>query len=63
MMREASMIKNHHEYQETLQRIRDNDQLIALQRQELEAAQVSPAEIERILAPILTFRAQLSGDS
>jgi DNA-directed RNA polymerase specialized sigma subunit len=52
------MIKTEKEYRSTLERIVQGRELVAKQRQELEGKDLSPEEIERVLAPLLTFYRQ-----
>ena len=52
------MIKTEKEYKGTLERIAQGRELVAKQRQELEAKGLSPEEIERVIAPLLSFHRQ-----
>ncbi len=53
------MIRNEREYQETLRRVKDDQDFIAEQRRALEGLNLSPDEVERAMGPALSFHAQL----
>lgn len=53
------MIRNEREYQETLRRVKDDQDFIAEQRRALEGLALSPDEVERAMGPALSFHAQL----
>jgi len=53
------MIRNDKEYGITRQRIDDAERVLAAQQSALQSTGLSPEEIERGLAPIKAFRAQL----
>lgn len=53
------MIRNEPEYREALQRLRQDQDVAARQRDVLAAAGLKPDEIERAMQPLLSFHAQL----
>lgn len=53
------MIRSEREYKEALGRLRQDEEVIALQREKLEGLGLSEEEVRRALEPMLSFRAQL----
>lgn len=53
------MIRSEREYGEALERLRQDEEVIALQREKLEGLGLSEEEVRRALEPMLSFRAQL----
>jgi DNA-directed RNA polymerase specialized sigma subunit len=54
------MIRNETEYQEALRRLNQDREVAARQRAALEAEGLMPAEVERAMAPLLSFQTQLA---
>ena len=54
------MIRNETEYQEALRRLDQDREVAARQRAALEAEGLRPEELERAMAPLLSFQAQLT---
>src|SRR5713226_7318908 len=57
------MIRNETEYQEALRRLVQDGEVAAKQRAALEAEGLTPAEVERAMAPLLSFQAQLAEEA
>jgi DNA-directed RNA polymerase specialized sigma subunit len=53
------MIRSEREYKEALERLKKDEEVIALQREKLEGLDLSEEEVHRGLDPMLSFRAQL----
>ena len=53
------MIKNEHEYQESVKRVADEAARLKQERAQLQEQGLSAAEVKRVLDPIESFRAQL----
>lgn len=53
------MIRSEKEYREALDRLRQDEEVLALQREKLEEMGLSKEEVGRALEPMLSFRAQL----
>lgn len=53
------MIRSEKEYREALDRLKQDEEVLALQREKLEEMGLSEEEIGRVLEPMLSFRAQL----
>ena len=56
------MIRTEAEYQDAIQRLNEDREILALQRKVLEAKALDPAGIERVMAPGLSFHAQLQDE-
>lgn len=56
------MIRTETEYQDAIQRLNEDREILALQRKVLEAKALDPAGIERVMAPGLSFHAQLQDE-
>ena len=56
------MIRTEEEYQDAIQRLNEDREILALQRKVLEAKALDPAGIERVMAPGLSFHAQLQDE-
>jgi DNA-directed RNA polymerase specialized sigma subunit len=54
------MIRNETEYQEALRRLDQDREVAAEQRVALQAAGLTPEEVERAMAPLRSFQAQLA---
>ena len=54
------MVRNDQEYQAALKRMEEDRQVAAQQRAVLEAARLSPEDVERAMQPLLSFHAQLA---
>ena len=53
------MIRSEKEYREAVERLRQDGEIIALQKEKLEGLGLSQEEVRRALEPMLSFRAQL----
>ena len=53
------MIRSEKEYREALERLKQDEEVLALQREKLEDMGLSEEEVGRALEPMLSFRAQL----
>ncbi len=53
------MIRNEQEYQEVLGRLKQDEDLIALQTKQLQEAGLSPEQVQRALEPMISFNEQL----
>jgi DNA-directed RNA polymerase specialized sigma subunit len=53
------VIRSEREYKEALERLRQDEEVIALQKEKLEGLGLSEEEVRRALEPMLSFRAQL----
>jgi predicted XRE-type DNA-binding protein len=53
------MIRSEKEYREALDRLKQDEEVLALQREKLEEMGLSTEEVGRALEPMLSFRAQL----
>lgn len=53
------MIRSEKEYREALERLRQDEEVLALQKEKLEGLGLSEGEVRRALEPMLSFRAQL----
>ena len=53
------MIRSEKEYREAVERLRQDGEIIALQKGKLEGLGLSEEEVRRALEPMLSFRAQL----
>ena len=53
------MIRSEKEYREAVERLRQDEEVLALQKDKLEGLGLSEVEIRRALEPMLSFRAQL----
>jgi DNA-binding XRE family transcriptional regulator len=56
------MIRTEAEYQEAIERLAEDRQVIALQRKALETKGTDAAGMDRVLAPALSFHAQLQDE-
>jgi DNA-binding XRE family transcriptional regulator len=53
------VIRSEKEYREALERLRKDEEVLALQKEKLEGLGLSEEEVRRALEPMLSFRAQL----
>ena len=53
------MIRSEKEYSEAVERLRQDEEILALQKEKLEGLGLSEEEVRRALEPMLSFRAQL----
>ena len=53
------MIRSEKEYREAVERLRQDEEVLALQKEKLEGLGLSEVEVRRALEPMLSFRAQL----
>jgi DNA-directed RNA polymerase specialized sigma subunit len=53
------VIRSEKEYREAVERLRQDDEVLALQKEKLEGLGLSEEEVRRALEPMLSFRAQL----
>lgn len=53
------MIRSEKEYREAVERLRQDEEILALQKEKLEGLGLSEEEVRRALEPMLSFRAQL----
>jgi hypothetical protein len=53
------MIRSEKEYREAVERLRQDEKVLALQKEKLEGLGLSEEEVRRALEPMLSFRAQL----
>jgi DNA-directed RNA polymerase specialized sigma subunit len=53
------VIRSEKEYREALERLRQDEEILALQKEKLEGLGLSEEEVRRALEPMLSFRAQL----
>ena len=53
------MIRSEKEYREAVERLRQDEEILALQKEKLERLGLSEEEVRRALEPMLSFRAQL----
>jgi DNA-binding Xre family transcriptional regulator len=53
------MIRSEKEYREALERLRQDEEVLALQKEKLQGLGLSEEEVRRALEPMLSFRAQL----
>lgn len=53
------MIRSEKEYREAVERLKQDEEVIALQKEKLEGLGLSEEEVRRALEPMLSFRAQL----
>jgi DNA-directed RNA polymerase specialized sigma subunit len=53
------VIRSEKEYREALERLRQDEEVLALQKEKLEGLALSEEEVRRALEPMLSFRAQL----
>ena len=53
------MIRSEKEYREAVERLRQDEEVLALQKEKLEGLGLSEEEVRRALGPMLSFRAQL----
>ena len=57
------MIRNESDYQEALRRLTQDQEVAARQRAALEDEGLTPEEVERAMAPLLSFQAQLAEEA
>ena len=53
------MIRSEKEYREAVERLRQDEEILALQKEKLEGLRLSEDEVRRAMEPMLSFRAQL----
>ena len=53
------MIRSEKEYREAVERLRKDEEILALQKEKLEELGLSEEEVRRAMEPMLSFRAQL----
>jgi DNA-directed RNA polymerase specialized sigma subunit len=53
------VIRSEKEYREATERLRQDEEVLALQKEKLEGLGFSEEEVRRVLEPMLSFRAQL----
>jgi DNA-binding Xre family transcriptional regulator len=53
------MIRSEKEYREAVERLRQDEEVLALRKEKLEGLGLSEEEVRRALEPMLSFRAQL----
>jgi DNA-binding Xre family transcriptional regulator len=53
------VIRSEKEYREAIERLRQDEEVLALQKEKLEGLGLSEEEVRRALEPMLSFRAQL----
>lgn len=53
------MIRSEKEYREAMERLKQDEEVLALQKEKLEGLGLSEEEVHRALEPMLSFRAQL----
>lgn len=53
------MIRSEKEYREAVERLKQDEEVLALQKEKLEGLGLSGEEVRRALEPMLSFRAQL----
>jgi DNA-directed RNA polymerase specialized sigma subunit len=53
------VIRSEKEYREAVERLRQDEEVLALQKEKLEGLGLSEVEVRRALEPMLSFRAQL----
>jgi DNA-binding XRE family transcriptional regulator len=53
------MIRSEKEYREAVERLRQDEEVLALQKEKLEGMELSEEEVRRAMEPMLSFRAQL----
>lgn len=53
------MIRSEKEYREAVERLRQDEEILTLQKEKLEGLGLSEEEVRRALEPMLSFRAQL----
>ena len=53
------MIRSEKDYREAVERLRKDEEVLALQKEKLEGLGLSEEEVRRALGPMLSFRAQL----
>jgi DNA-directed RNA polymerase specialized sigma subunit len=53
------VIRSEKEYREAVERLRQDEEVLALQKEKLEGLGLSEEEVRRALEPMLSFRAQL----
>ncbi len=53
------MIRSEKEYREAVERVRQDEEVLALQKEKLQGLGFSEEEVRRALEPMLSFRAQL----
>ena len=53
------MIRSEKEYREAVERLKQDEEVLALQKEKLEGLGLSEEEVRRALEPMLSFRAQL----
>jgi DNA-directed RNA polymerase specialized sigma subunit len=53
------VIRSEKEYSEAVERLRHDEEVLALQKEKLEGLELSEEEVRRALEPMLSFRAQL----
>jgi DNA-binding Xre family transcriptional regulator len=53
------VIRSEKEYREAVERLRQDEEVLALQKEKLEGLGLSEMEVRRALEPMLSFRAQL----
>jgi hypothetical protein len=53
------VIRSEKEYREAVERLRQDEEVLALQKEKLEELALSEEEVRRALEPMLSFRAQL----
>ncbi len=53
------MIRSEKEYREAVERLRQDEEILALQKEKLEGLGLSEEEVRRALEPMLSFRAKL----
>jgi DNA-directed RNA polymerase specialized sigma subunit len=53
------VIRSEKEYREAVERLRQDEEILALQKEKLEGLGLSEEEVRRALEPMLSFRAQL----
>ncbi|MGI9121923.1 MAG: helix-turn-helix transcriptional regulator [Rubrobacter sp.] len=53
------MIRSEKEYREAVERLRQDEEVLALQKEKLEELRLSEEEVRRALEPMLSFRAKL----
>jgi hypothetical protein len=53
------VIRSEKEYREAVERLRKDEEILALQKEKLEELGLSEEEVRRAMEPMLSFRAQL----
>ena len=55
------MIRSEKEYREALERLREDEEILALQKEKLEGLEHTEEKVRRALEPMLSFHRQLEG--